>query len=491
MAKNKSRKKRKIIVFSILGLLVIGGLAARKHFKAEPAIAVATEKVTRRNITEIVIANGKIEPVLQVKISPEVSGEIIQLNVKEGQDVKKGDLLFKILPDNYLAARNSAQANYKSSVANRDTASANLEKADLEYKRNDALFKAKLISESDFLTAKTAYDVAKTGLAAAAEQISIARAQLDNAEADLAKTTVYSPLTGTVSKLNSELGERVVGTAQMAGTEVMTVADLSAMEARVDIGEIDVPLIKLGQKATLEVDAFTDQKFHGAVTEIADSANNNDTSTASSSSTSTEATKFQVRIRVEEKKRFLPGMSVTADIETRYRTNVLSVPIQSVTTRLPATNAAGTNALGTNAVGTNAAGTNAAGTNAVGTNSFTTVHAGRVTNAVGTNTVGTNAAGTNATGTNALGTNAAGAKKPDEPPKPIEVVFLVQTNHVKAAPVKRGICDDNYVEITDGLKEGEEVISGGYKAINRDLEDGKKIVVNAAAANQDKEAKTY
>jgi HlyD family secretion protein len=479
MAKNKSRRKRKIIVFSILGLLVIGGLAARKHFKAEPSIAVATEKVTRRNITEIVIANGKIEPVLQVKISPEVSGQIIVLNVKEGQDVKKGDLLFKILPDNYVAARNSAQANYKSSVANRDTASANLEKADLEYKRNDALFKAKLISESDFLTAKTAYDVAKTSLAAAAEQISIARAQLDSAEADLAKTTVYSPITGTISKLNSELGERVVGTAQMAGTEVMTVADLNTMEARVDIGEIDVPLIKLGQKATLEVDAFTDQKFHGAVTEIADSANNNDTSTAaSSSSTSTEATKFQVRIRVEEKKRFLPGMSVTADIETRYRTNVLSVPIQSVTTRLPATNALGTNAVGTNALGTNTVGTNAVGTNAVGTNGGRLGEATLPNNGGGTNMVGTNAVGTNAAGTNALGTN-------------FEVVFMVQTNHVKAVPVKRGISDDNYVEITDGLKEGQEIVSGGYKAINRDLEDGKKVVVNAAAANQDKEVKAY
>jgi HlyD family secretion protein len=470
MAKNKSKSERKIIIFSILGLLVIGGVAAHKFLKADPFIAVSTEKVTRRNITEIVIANGRIEPVLQVNISPEVSGEIIQLNVKEGQDVKKGDLLFKILPDNYVAARNSAQANYKSSIANRDTAAANLEKADLEYKRNDALFKAKLISESDFLTAKTTYDVAKTSLAAAAEQISIARAQLDNAEADLAKTTVYSPLTGTVSKLNSELGERVVGTAQMAGTEVMTVADLNVMEARVDIGEIDVPLIKLGQKAALEVDAFPDQKFHGAVTEIANSANNNvTTGAASSSSTSTEATKFQVRIRVEEKKRFLPGMSVTANIETRYRTNVLSVPIQSVTTRLPATN---------NPASTNAAGTNAAGTNAVGTN------------AVGTNSAGTNAANTNAVGTNAVGTNAAGAKKPDEPPKQIEVVFLVEGNHVKAAPVKRGISDDNYVEITDGLKEGQEIVSGGFKAIH-DLEDGKKIVVNAAAAGQDKASKPY
>jgi HlyD family secretion protein len=453
--KSKSKRERKIILFSFLGLLIVAGVVASRFAKGTPPIAIATEKVARRNITEVVVANGKIEPVLQVKISPEVSGEIIVLQVKEGQSVKKGDLLFKIKPDNYVAACKSSQANYNSAVANKETSKSNLEKADLEYKRNDALFKAKLISESDFLTAKTAYDVAVSTLDAAQEQISIARAQLDSAEADLSKTIVYSPLTGTVSKLNSELGERVVGTAQMAGTEIMTVADLNNMEARVDIGEIDVPLIKLSQKASLEVDSFKDQKFAGLVTAIANSANNNDTSSAAaiSTSTSTEATKFQVRILVTEKERFLPGMSVTANIETRYRTNVVSVPIQSVTTRLP-TNSAATN--------------NLAGTNA---------------------SASTNLRATNISATNASSTNAGAAKKPDEPPKPIEVVFIIEGDHVKQVPVKRGISDDNYVEITDGLKEGQEVVSGGYKAINRDLEDGKKVVVNAEAARQDKEKK--
>jgi HlyD family secretion protein len=446
MANNKSKSERKIILFSILGLVVVAGAVASRFVKGTPPILIATEKVTRRNITELVVANGKIEPVLQVKISPEVSGEIIELHVKEGQDVKKGDLLFKIKPDNYVAARNSAQANYNSAVANRETSRANLEKADLEYKRNDALFKEKLLSESDLLTAKTAFDVAKTTLDASVEQVSMAHAQVDTAEADLSKTTVYSPLTGTVSKLNSELGERVVGTAQYAGTEIMTLADLHVMEARVDIGEIDVPLIKMSEKASLEVDSFKDQKFNGLVTEIANSANNNDTSSAAAtSSTSTEATKFQVRIRVTEKERFLPGMSVTANIESRYRTNVLSVPIQSVTTRLPATN-----------------------NPATGTNSSL---AAGVTNSP-------------VASTNSSDTNSVAAKKADE------VVFVVEGDHVKMIPVKRGISDDNYVEITDGLREGQEVVSGGYKAINRDLEEGKKVLVNAAAAGQDKEIKT-
>lgn len=472
MAKKKS--KGKYFIFLILGVLIAGGVGWSKYVKRDPPIAISKEKVARRNLTEIVVANGKIEPVLQVKVSPEVSGELIALPVKEGQCVKKGDLLFKIRPDNYLAASNSAAANYNFALASRDTASANLEKAALEFARSEALSKAKLISDSDFLTAKNLLDVAKSTLAGATEQVSIAKAQFDSAAADFSKTTFYSPLTGTVSKLNSQLGERVVGTATMAGTEVMTLADLNNMEARVDIGEIDVPLIKVGEKARLEVDSFKDQKFNGIVTEIADSANNNDTSTTAS--TSTDATKFQVKIRVQEKEAFLPGMSVTADIETRYRTNVLTIPIQSVTTRLPSTNhLAKTNAAIASATNsaktTNVAGVAASTNTAQGTNL-----AAPSAIAASTNTVG--------------GTNVAGAK-PDEIPKPIEVVFVVEGDHVKMVPVKRGISDDNYVEILEGLSETNEVVSGGYKAINRDLEDGKKVAVNVQVAGKDKETKTY
>jgi HlyD family secretion protein len=459
----KSKGKKKIIFFSLLVCAAIAAVVYGKYSKRVPPLSISKEKVAHRNITEVVVANGKIEPVLQVKISPEVSGEIIELNVKQGQHVRKRDLLLKIRPDNYVAARDSAKANFKYATANKNTSDANLERALLEYKRNAALFEAKLISESDYLTAKTTYDVAKTTLAAAVEQVSIAQAQLDSAEVDLSKTVIYSPLDGTVSQLNSQLGERVVGTATMAGTEIMTVANLTNMEARVDVGEMDVPLIGLGQKARLEVDSFKDQKFNGLVTEIANSANNNDTSTTASTTSSTDATKFQVKIHVSEKEAFLPGMSVTADIETRYHSNVLSVPIQCVTTRLPI---AQTNASSTNHV------TRTASSNAPGTNASTT------------NVAGT---GTNNTGTNALtGTQ----KKSDELPKPIEVVFVIEGDHVKMLPVKRGISDDNYVEIVEGLHEGQEVVSGGYKAINRDLADGTKVMVNKEGAGQDKETKT-
>jgi HlyD family secretion protein len=454
----KSKGKKKIFFFSLLALAIVAGVIYGKIAKRVPPIAIVKKKVLRSSITKGVVAKGKIEPVLEVNISPEVSGEIIELNVKEGDHVKKGDILLKIRPDDYVAARDSAKANFKYAIANKNTADANLEHDLLEYKRNTALFEGKLISESDYLTAKTAYDVAKTTQAAAVEQVSIAQAGLDAAEANLSETVIYSPLDGTISQLNSQLGERVVGTATMAGTVIMIVANLSNMEARVDVGEMDVPLIALCQKAHLDVDSFKDQKFDGLVSAIANSANNNDTSTAAStaaSSATPDATKFQVKIHVADKKVFLPGMSVTANIETRYRTNVLSVPIQCVTTRLPKEKPGGTNAVSTNKAAL---------------------------------TASSNAPV--ATSTNAdTNTLAAGQKKPDEPPKPIEVVFVVEGDHVKMVPVKIGISDENYVEIVEGLQEGEEVVSGGYKAINRDLADGTKVVVNKEAAGQDKETR--
>jgi HlyD family secretion protein len=441
MANSKSKKHKKFLVLSLI-LLVLVALTATAILKKKDAIiTVQKEKIARRNLTEVVVANGKIQPVVQVKISPEVSGEIIELPVKEGQCVKKGDLLVKIKPDNYVASRNSADANFKYSIANSNTAWANLEKAELEFKRNESLFNTKLISDSTFLEAKTTYHVAKANLSAASQQVEMAQASLQKAEDDLSKTTIYSPLDGTVTKLNSQLGERVVGTAMMAGTEIMTVSDLNAMETRVDIGEIDVVLIQVGQKARLDVDAFKDRKFSGTVTDIANSAKNSSNST---STTSQEATKFEVKIRIDEKEQFRPGMSVTAEIETRYRTNVITVPIQSVTTRFPKD----------------------AKKNDVELAKKETAAAGL--------TPGSSTAASEK------------KKKQSEAPKAAEVVFLVDGDHVRMVPVKRGISDDNYVEITDGLKEDQTVVSGGYKAINRELEDGKQIIIGDAKKEGEK-----
>jgi len=459
MAKSK---KRKALVFTVIGLVLAGLTAGAILRKREVVVTVQTEKVSRHNLTEIVVANGKIQPVVQVKISPEVSGEIIELPVKEGQAVKKGDLLVKIKPDFYIANRNQSEASYKSSVAGKATAEANLRKAGAEYKRNQDLFSHKLVSESAFDEVRAAYDVAIAQLESSVHQVEMARANLDSAEDSLTKTTIVSPLTGTVSKLNSQLGERVLGTVQNMGTEIMTVSDLNEMEARVDIGEIDVVLIEPGQNVRLEVDAFKDRKFNGAVTEVANSSANSGLA-AASSSTSQEATKFGVKIRIKEKEVFRPGMSVTAEIETRSRTNVLTVPIASVTTRLPKEKEKGKKGDGK-------------------TNVVVEARALNNSSAPNTNSL---AATTNSPATE--GTNSTTVDKKKESAKPIEVVFLVDGDKVKMIPVKIGISDDSHWEIIDGLQEGQEIISGGYRAISRDLEDGKKIKKGPAVGELAKE----
>ncbi len=471
----KPKKRRKILIFSVIAV-VVAGLAAFAIFKKrEPVITVQVEKVIHTNLTEIVTANGKIQPVLQVKISPEVSGEIVDLPVKEGQCISKGDLILKIKPDFYIAATNQSYAGYQSSLAAKDNAEANLRKAEAEFRRNQDLFKIKLISDSTFDEVRASYDVAKAQLASAEHQVEVARAMLASSQEELAKTTIVSPLAGTISKLDSRLGERVVGTATMAGTEVMTIADLNEMEARVEIGEMDVVLIRPGQNVRLEVDAFKDRKFPGIVTEIANSAK---TSLASSSQ---EATKFEVKIRIKEKEAFRPGMSVTAEIETRSRSNVLVVPIASVTTRLPkekkdqaklglAKDTSGTNASGRKARTARTARNSGAETNQVAT----------VTNApsAATNVL---AAG------NGSSDNSTNTAKDKKGAKPIEVVFIKEGERAKMVPVKLGISDDTYWEITDGVKEGQEVISGSYRAIMRDLEDGKKVHIGPPLGEKEKE----
>ena len=430
MATTKTR--RKIIISTVIGLVLVTLILTIIIRKREPVIAVQTEKVTRRNLTETVVANGRIQPVVQVKISPEVSGEIIELPVKEGQQVKKGDLILKIKPDVYIANRNQADASYKSSLAGRATAEANLRKAEADFKRSQGLFEAKLIPQSDFDLAQASYDVAQAQLTNSDHQVEMAYASLASAEQQLAKTTILSPLTGTISKLNSQVGERVLGTVQNVGTDIMTISDLNQMEARVDVGEIDVVLIRAGQKARLDVDAFKDRKLTGVVTDIANSSKGSGSLTANASQ-SQEATKFEVRIRINDNEAFRPGMSVSAEIETRYRTNSLAVPLASVTTRLLKPIAKKDDAVNDPPKPAN------------------------------------------------TNTSATPDKKSKDSSKPSEVVFVIEGNHVKAVPVKIGICDDANWEITDGLAEGQEVVSGGYRAISRDLDDGKKIRKGGAA----------
>jgi HlyD family secretion protein len=447
--KRKGTGKFIFLAILIVALLGLGMFFALR--KNEPAVSVQTEKVARHSITETVVANGKIYPVVQVHISPEVSGEITELPVKEGQFVHKGDLLLKINPDVYIAGLNQAKAGYESSLAAKATAAANLEKAEADFKRNKELFDDKLLSESDFIGFKAARDVAKAQLDSADDQVDVAKAAVDNAQDLLDKTTIVSPLDGTITTLNSQLGERVLGTVQNAGTDIMIVSDLSQMEARVDIGEMDVVLVQPGQKTKLEVDSFKDKKFAGVVTAVANSSEGLNSSSAagslggassSSSSTGQSATQFQVRIRFTETDTFRPGMSVSAEIETRSRTNVIAAPIASVTTRVVKSNSQN----------------DVTKTNSMPTNSISIAATGDSTNSAKT------------------------GKQLNDASKPVDVVFVVEGDHVKTVPVKIGVSDDNFWEITDGLKEGDEIVTGGYRAISRDLDDGKKITKGAAIA---------
>jgi HlyD family secretion protein len=410
MAANGKKSKKKIIIFSVIGLVVIAlGLIVFLGSKKEPILSVQVEKVKARTLTQVVTATGKIQPEVQVKISPEVSGEIVALPVKEGQRVKKGDLLMKIKPDVYIAQRDQWAAGLLQ-------AKARLKKAESEYKRSQSLLEKNMVSQSEYDQIHAEYETAKASYAQA-------EASLSQSTENLHKTTVLAPMDGTISQLNSQLGERVLGTAQFQGTDVMTIADLSRMEARVDVSENDVILVSIGDTARIAIDAFPDKKVNAVVYEIANTARSKGLGTQE------EVTNFQVKMRIVEAALTLrPGMSMTADVETETRQNVLSVPIQCVTTRAPKM---------------------------------------EVKEGEGDGQRGM-----------VMASNTSAKPRADNKPK--EIVFVVDHGVAKAVLVKRGISSDQYVEITEGISDSVEVVSGSYKAINRELEDGAKVRVEEA-----------
>ncbi len=410
MANANKKSKKKIIIISVLGaVLVVLALLVILGGKNEEVVQVQTEKVGLRTITQTVLSTGKIYPEIQVLISPEVSGEITELPVKEGQRVAKGDLLMKIKPDIYVASRERAAAGLAS-------AKAGLTQGESEFKRATELFQKGLISQSELENAQTTFETRR----ALYDQ---AQAGLDQASTDLRKTTIYAPMPGTISALTVEEGERVLGTQQFQGTQVMTVADLSNMEARVDVGENDIVLISLGDTVRIEVDAITNKKLTGIVYEIGNTAK------TKGMGTQEEVTNFEVKIRIVDKEpRLRPGMSMNATIETDTKVNVLTVPIQSVTVRMPEMMMEGGPP-----------------------------------------------EGDGDEDASAMPANNAKAKKKAEKPK--EVVFMVEDNIVKSYEVTRGISDDDYTEIVAGIKENQDVVSGSYKAINRELKEGAKVRV--------------
>lgn len=412
-----SKKLRNILIIVAL-LLVVVLIAAKKQgwIGSSSGLEVTTAKVEKLTLEETVIASGKIQPEVEVKLSPEVSGEIIELPIEEGQEVKKGDLLVRINPDIYNAAVNRAMAALNSSKAALASAKAQLVEAENSFERNNKLYKQKVISDAEYDAAKRAYDVAKLNVESAEFQKQSAEATYREAKDNLQRTTIYAPQDGTVSMLNVEVGERVVGTAQMAGTELARIANLEYMEVLVEVNENDIIRVTLDDTAIVEVDAYLDKEFTGIVTEIANSAQLSGVS-------ADQVTNFEVKVRIlkesyegmlkkGEKSPFRPGMTASVEIKTDKKVDVLTVPIEAVTTRTDTSKKA------------------------------KSYNVGRET---------------------------------EESKEDYEVVFLFENGKADLMVVSTGIQDDENIEILSGLNEGQEVITGPYSLVSKQLVNGDKV----------------
>jgi len=426
------KKKNNTLKYALIGIAVIAGLLVVGKYAGwlgkEVSVKVAVEKPIKRTIVETITANGKVQPVKEVKISPDVSGEIVELTVKEGDKVNKGDLLVKIKPDSYISGMERAEAALNSSSARLVQTEAQLQMAKLAFDRNKELFAQKAISLADYESAESQYKVAKGDYEAARFSVKSADATVKEARESLAKTTIYAPVSGTISKLNVEKGERVVGTMQMAGTELMRLANLNNMEVRVDVNENDIVRVKYNDTALVEVDAYMGRKFKGIVTQIANSA-------SLQGASADQVTSFEVRVLLLEESYadltkkgitnpFRPGMSATVDIQTERRENILTLPIQAITVMADSSK----------------------------------------------KDMATKSGGADENKPEGA-TNTASAEKSSND-KPKEVVFVVTKNSkVKQYPVKTGIQDDTYIEIISGLTDSMEVVVAPFSVISRRLKD--------------------
>jgi HlyD family secretion protein len=451
MAKKSSNK-----IWWILGGVVVllgGGLGIAKQqglIGKEPSTEVEFTKVKKTDIIERVSASGKIQPEVEVKLSPDVSGEIVGLYINEGDSVRAGQLLLKIKPDNYesLLARaeaqvNSAKASVEQAKSGQSQSESRLLKAKIDYDRNKKLHDDKVISDADFdqfnsqyLVAKQDVESTKANVLAAEFNVKSSEAALKEARTNLTKTTIYAPQSGTISKLNVELGERVVGTSQMAGTELLRIANLNKMEVRVNVNENDITRVSMNDTVIIDVDSYssTGRKFKGLVYEIASSANGSSGTSAAAAVSTDAVTEFEVKIRIlrssysdlivgKRSYPLKPGMTASVEIVTNRKLGVLSVPLASVTTRDPS-----------------------------------------------------------------MKVEVEGEKKDgeedtkQEPEKVIkkdkikEVVFVKDKNSkAKLVEVKTGISDFENIEILSGLKDGEEIISGPYITVSKKLKEGELV----------------
>src|SRR3954454_23563755 len=324
-----TRSNKRLFILIGVAVVIVVALTAMVIVKKRPKpIEITTDKAFRKSITQLVTATGKIQPEVEVKIAPEVSGEIIDIPVKEGQPVRKGALLLKIKPDSYQAQVESQTAALNASRASAVRNQAELAKAEQDYKRAQNLFAAKLLPESDRNTAQTNYEIAKAALDSSMFEIKRAEGALRQINDALSKTVIFSPSDGSISSLTSRVGERVVGTVQFAGTEVMRIANLQNMEARVNVNENDIINVHVGDSARISVDAYPDRKVRGVVREIAATA------LTRNAGSQEEVTNFEVKISIPDHSvQLRPGMSATADVETATVPDAVVVPIQAVTVR--------------------------------------------------------------------------------------------------------------------------------------------------------------
>ncbi len=445
--KRKSRRTL-YLVLAALGVVLVLALLAATRFKKEKPIAITTEKAVVKTITHLVTATGKVQPEVEVKISPEVAGEIVELPVKEGNLVKKGDLLVRIKPDFYQAQVDQQEAGLVAARTSAVQTKSQLMKAQEDFKRSDDLAAKKLISDSEITAARTALEVAQANYDNALAQIRRTEGSLNQFRDQLNKTTIYAPLDGSISSLTSEVGERVVGTGQFAGTEIMRLANLDNMEVRVKVNENDIVNVKLGDHVLVSVDAYPAHKFNGTVHEISSSAlttgatGNNQAALAASASD--EVTNFLVKISISDRAdRLRPGMSATVDIETETVAKVTAVPIQSVTVRAAS---------------------------------------GKTTEEIQLQRA---KAAKERSGNDLEVTDEREESRRNRDDLQ-RVVFVKTGDTVKMRRVETGLTDNTHIQVKSGIKSGEEVVSGSYAAISRKLKDGSKVMIEKPKPDESK-----
>lgn len=409
-----------IAIAALVGVKKSGGFGEDGDFKK-----VTVQEIAASTIVETVAATGKIQPEVEVKLSSEVSGEIIELPIKEGQDVKKGDLLVRINPDLIKSSLNQAQAGLQNSKAGLAQADASLKVAQLNFDRNAPLYEKGVISKSDYDRFQSDLEVAQAARKSAYYNVQSVAAQVAQSRDNLSRTEIYAPMDGTISKLNAELGERVVGTAQMAGTEILRIANLTNMEVEVDVNENDIVKIAVGDDTEIEVDAYLKKEFKGVVTEIANSAE--------AALTADQVTNFKVKVRILEDSYkellegkpatyspFRPGMTATVDIITNKKENIVAVPISAIVVK------------------------------------------------------------TDTSSTRKKSSIKKDSKKSQEK---FECVFVKVGDQAKLRVVKTGIQDDTNIEITEGVDKGDKIITGPYSLVTKRLKTGDKVKDDAAKAD--------